>query len=138
MLRPKNWPAVVAVLATTAGMSLAVPSEARADRCNPDELAGPAYTLVTGQPYEPVFGEDDGPFCYVMKTVVFPAIGCDPATQSLAQCVQAQPARARAIASGLCNETFSEVGDVYWTLPTRVRDMLREAFIVIGRNFSCD
>ncbi len=134
MLRTKNWAAVAAALAVTVGMALAVPSDARADRCNPDEMIG----QVTGQPYEPVFGHDDGPFCYVMRTVVYPAIGCDPAAQSLMQCVQAQPDRTRAIVAGLCNESFSEVGDVYWTLSPRLQEALREAFIIIGRSFSCD
>jgi hypothetical protein len=91
------WVALGAALTVALTTSLAGPTDARADRCNPDEMIAPVYTLVTGQPYEPVFGEDTGPFCELMQTVVYPAIGCDPVHQSLQACVQTQPERVLAI-----------------------------------------
>ena len=57
-------------------------------------MIAPVYTLPTGQPYEPVFDNEDGPVCHLMRTVVYPAIGCDPVNQTLAQCLQSQPGRA--------------------------------------------
>jgi hypothetical protein len=86
-----------AALTVATATALAGPTDARADRCNPDEMIAPVYKLVTGADYEPIFGEDQGPFCEVMKTVVYPAIGCDPAFQSLQDCVLAQPDLALAI-----------------------------------------
>jgi hypothetical protein len=93
MTRSKFWAALAAALTMALTASLAGPTDARADRCNPDEMAAGVYKLITGEEYEPVFGEDQGPFCEVMKTVVYPAIGCDPVHQSLNDCVQSQPAR---------------------------------------------
>jgi hypothetical protein len=111
MRESRFWATLAAALAVALTASLAGPTDARADRCNPDEMIAPVYTLATGQPYEPVFGEDDGPFCYAMKTAVYPAIGCDPVYQSLMQCVQSQPARTLSILSGVCQETVEEVGE---------------------------
>jgi hypothetical protein len=125
MSRTKSCAAFAAVLSVALVMSLAGAPTAQADRCNPDEMIG----QVTGQPYEPVFGHDDGPFCYVMRTVVYPAIGCDPVNQSLVQCLQSQPARVGAIYRGLCLETLSEVGDAYGgTVPYSVRQQLQFVF----------
>jgi hypothetical protein len=116
--------------------SLAGPSDARADRCNPDEMIGPAYTMVTGKPYTPVFGEDDGPFCYAMKTMVYPAIGCDPVYQSLMACIQSQPARVRLFANGMCRETLAEVRQAYFYGP--VRDPRVDAAIAtVSAAFRC-
>jgi hypothetical protein len=97
MSRSKFCASLAAALTVATATSLAGPTEARADRCNPDEMAGFAYKMITGEDYEPVFGEDQGPFCEVMKTVVYPAIGCDPAVQSLNDCVLSQPDRVQAI-----------------------------------------
>jgi hypothetical protein len=142
VLRPRNWAAVAAALAVTVAMSLAVPTDARADRCNPDEMVGPQIQQVTGQPYEPVFGHDDGPFCYAMRTVVYPAVGCDPAVQNLMQCIQAQPDRARAFASGMCAESLDEVVEasapaiyaLQEAAPEKyVAEELRILFVIIGR-----
>ncbi len=135
MSRSKFCAALAAAVSIAMAMSLAGPSDARADRCNPDEMAGPVYTMVTGQPYEPVFGHDDGPFCYAMRTVVYPAIGCDPVYQSLQDCILAQPRRALEIYSGLCNETASEFYDVYDRLPDGVRRYLQAT--MDGISFNC-
>jgi hypothetical protein len=48
-----------------------------------------------------------------MKTVLHPAIGCDPVQQSLAACVQSQPGRVRAIFAGLCAESADEAFETY-------------------------
>jgi hypothetical protein len=113
MTRPTSGATLAVAVTVALAAGLADPSDARADRCNPDEMIAPVYTLVTGQPYEPVFGEDDGPFCYAMKTAVYPAIGCDPAYQSLQACVLSQPGRVRAILAGLCAESADEVFEAY-------------------------
>jgi hypothetical protein len=135
MSRLKSWPALAAALTVALATSLAGPTDARADRCNPDEMIAPVYTLATGQPYEPVFGEDDGPFCYAMKNAVYPAIGCDPAWQSLADCVNSQPDRVATLLAGLCAETGSEVYDAYLSLPYRVRQLIAEPSATLA--FGC-
>jgi hypothetical protein len=113
--RSKSWAALAAALSVALLTSLAGPTtEARADRCNPDEMLGPVYTMVTGKPYVPVFGHDDGPFCYAMKNAVYPAIGCDPVYQSLVQCLQTQPGRAMTLTTGVCRETISEIVQAYF------------------------
>jgi hypothetical protein len=136
VLRPKYWAAFAAVLTVALMTSLAGPKDAYADRCNPDEMIGPVYTLATGKPYEPVFGEDDGPFCYAMKTVVYPAMGCDPVYQSLMQCVQSQPGRALTITAGLCNESLSEVYQAYYSGPARSA-VVEIVLDFISRSFTC-
>ncbi len=120
MSRPKSWAALAAALSIALLTSLAGPPAAQADRCNPDEMIG----QVTGQPYEPVFGHDDGPFCYVMRDVVYPAIGCDPVYQSLVECLQTRPTRAIQVAANVCNETFQEFEEVYTSLPYTVQRRL--------------
>jgi hypothetical protein len=136
--RSKSWAALAAALFVALTASLAGPSDARADRCNPDEMAGPAYKLITGDDYEPVFGEDQGPFCYVMKTVVYPAVGCDPVYQSLQDCVLAQPGRALTIASGTCRATLVEAYQLYFAAaPYRVRQVVGPILDFFSKEITC-
>lgn len=84
--------------------SAAQPPVASADRCNPDEVL-----RMVDPNYQPVFGEDDGPFCYVMNEAVYPALGC--ADVSLQACVTAQPGRAAGITRGTCAEVNEAKND---------------------------
>lgn len=91
--------AAAALTASLFAASAVSPPAASADRCNPDE-----FVQMVDPNYQPVFGADDGPVCYVMKEAVYPAVGCDPAGQSLPMCVTAQPGRALSLTRGTCYE----------------------------------
>ncbi len=101
---PIRLVAAALALAACLALSAVAAPEARADRCNPEEL-------VDREPI--LFGPDQGPVCDVMLGIVYPSLDCDATT--LRRCIATLDAVGTAYKNDQC-VTYDFAGSQYCVL----------------------